>query len=81
MNSKVWVRYMENSIATAVSFYTEYLGFKEEPGGHAEPRHSFPRKSGAGLEHKLRTRRSGQANVRWPQSRARRVEPDHHQRR
>jgi hypothetical protein len=32
MNGKVQVRYMENNIATAVSFYTEYLGFKEEPG-------------------------------------------------
>jgi predicted enzyme related to lactoylglutathione lyase len=35
MNGKVRVRYMETDIASAVSFYTKHLGFKEEPGATA----------------------------------------------
>jgi len=35
MDGKVRVRYMETNIAPSVSFYTRYLGFKEQPGATA----------------------------------------------
>lgn len=67
---KVRVRYMENDIAPAVSFYTRYLGFKEEAG--ATP--NFAILSRGNLELVLSTN-YGPGGAAKPMSDGRKAEP------
>ena len=68
--NKVRVRYMENDIGSAVSFYTKYLGFKEEPG--ATP--NFAILSRGNLELVLSTN-YGPGGAAKPMSDGRKAEP------
>jgi len=68
--NKVRVRYMENDIGSAVSFYTQYLGFKEEMG--ATP--NFAILSRGNLELVLSTN-YGPGGAAKPMSDGRKAEP------
>ena len=70
MNSKVRVRYMENDIAPAVTFYTKYLGFKEEGAGTP----NFALLSRGNLELVLSTN-FGPGGAAKPMSDGRKAEP------
>ena len=70
VNSTVRVRYMENDIASAVSFYTKYLGFQEEPGATA----NFAMLSRGNLELVLSTN-YGPGGAAKPMSDGRKAEP------
>jgi len=70
MDAKVRVRYMENDIASAVSFYTKYLDFREEPGATA----NFAMLARGNLELVLSTN-YGPGGAAKPMSDGRKAEP------